>query len=532
MIDEYVELAKAFFDEARGQVRQRRAGRRGPRRAARRPDAMAAVDVAGEFETIRRLLRPAGAPGLGARPDGRRGGAAVAARLRPGRDQGRHRRGRAFPARRSAGHGGAQAAAGEPVGPGRQGRGAVRLSAGLPLVAALRLARAGGVRGGAGGGSGGLRPRPAGRRHRLDARAGRRSPRRCWAGCRRAEACRASRRAAGRPGLVTGTIGDGWLGLEAARRDGCRWSRSGSRPWPSATACRCRGSTSARRSRELADRGDGRLGRPDRRRRPHRRGQRGAGSSWIWKRRRCRRPAQAWLDARIDRAGGAGDAGHRAATTTRSPDRASAATRRRLRREAERLHLRLTRIGGWWRARGWGRAIGGQAGRRSRGRAGPTADNEISTAVAATVAACCRRDLFAASEPWPSPRSRRAASRPRMRRPAARRASTSPGVGLPIIVDGRLRNYVFVDRAAERWAAGQTPETCGPRSPTSATPWCRPRIARPSPWPTTGPLSTRPAISAMLMRAARRDYRRCRRGRRRRGRPADARAGVRACARG
>ena len=44
-------------------------------------------------------------------------------------------------------------------------------------------------------------------------------------------------------------------------------------------------------------------------------------------------------------AGGAGEAGRPAATTTRSPSPPRRQTRRALRREAERQHLRLTRIG-------------------------------------------------------------------------------------------------------------------------------------------------------------------------------------------
>ena len=72
VIDEYVELAKAFFDEAEAEIRQRRPGRRGPRRAPEGLDVMAAVDVAGEFETIATTVRAPGPSGVGQGADGRR----------------------------------------------------------------------------------------------------------------------------------------------------------------------------------------------------------------------------------------------------------------------------------------------------------------------------------------------------------------------------------------------------------------------------------------------------------------------------
>ena len=58
VIDEYVELAKAFLRRRRGALRQRRVGRRGQRHA----QIMPALDVAGEFETIERLLKPLAHP--------------------------------------------------------------------------------------------------------------------------------------------------------------------------------------------------------------------------------------------------------------------------------------------------------------------------------------------------------------------------------------------------------------------------------------------------------------------------------------
>ena len=59
VIDEYVELAKAFFDEAEAKFVN--AALDGVARDARRSE----VDVADEFETIARLFRAAGAPGMG-----------------------------------------------------------------------------------------------------------------------------------------------------------------------------------------------------------------------------------------------------------------------------------------------------------------------------------------------------------------------------------------------------------------------------------------------------------------------------------
>ena len=112
VIDEYVELAKAFFDEAEAKFVN--AALDGVARdVRRRPDA----DGRGRR---RRRVRdhPASCSRPLAHPErrrgltGRRGGAAVAARLRPGPDQGRHRRGRPFPARRPAGHGGAASCCG------------------------------------------------------------------------------------------------------------------------------------------------------------------------------------------------------------------------------------------------------------------------------------------------------------------------------------------------------------------------------------------------------------------------------------
>uniref|UniRef100_A0A0N4Z569 PE-PGRS family protein n=1 Tax=Parastrongyloides trichosuri TaxID=131310 RepID=A0A0N4Z569_PARTI len=99
----------------------------------------------------------------------RRGRVALATGTRPGPDQGRDRRGRPLPARRPAGHGGAEAFAREPVRSGGQGRRAVRLPAGLSLVRALRLARARGFRRRAAARSGHFRHFPAGRRHGEDA---------------------------------------------------------------------------------------------------------------------------------------------------------------------------------------------------------------------------------------------------------------------------------------------------------------------------------------------------------------------------
>ena len=88
------------------------------------------------------------------------------------------------------------------------------------------------------------------------------------------------RRAAALPGdvvLVTGTIGDGGLGLQAARGEldglGERPSGLSGRPLPAARAAR-RPARGAGRQRPRRRR---RLGRPGRRRRPHRRGQRRGG---------------------------------------------------------------------------------------------------------------------------------------------------------------------------------------------------------------------------------------------------------------
>ncbi|GAD59300.1 hypothetical protein [Brevundimonas abyssalis] len=95
-----------------------------------------------------------------------------------------------------------------------------------------------------------------------------------------------------------------------------------------------------------------------------------------------------------------------------------------------------------------------------------------------------RRDLIAAGTVLAVSATAAAAAPSSDAPPAAATLNLVP-LGLPVVSDGRLRNYVFVNLRLHL-ASGQTAEAVRPHDPSSATPWSKPLTGWTSRPPETG----------------------------------------------